>query len=64
MTVTIQEGIDASALREVIYQLTRAGMEADAAAAKKRHAERMQLIQKQPGADRLPRMADQGSLFE
>ena len=64
MTVTIQEGIDASALREVIYQLTRAGMEADAAAAKKRHAERMQLIAKQPGADRLPRLADQGSLFE
>jgi hypothetical protein len=64
MTVTIQEGIDASKLREVIYQLTRAGMEADAAAAKKRHAERIALIQKQPGADRMPRLADQGSLFE
>ena len=64
MTVTIQEGIDASPLRQAIYEAIKAGMEADAAAAKKRHAERMQLIAKQPGADRLPRMADQGSLFE
>lgn len=64
MNVVVQEGIDASDLSEIIYTLIRAGMEADAAAARKRHAERIALIQKQPGADRLPRMADQGSLFE
>lgn len=64
MQVVVQEGIDAGDLSQVIYSLIRAGMEADAAAAKKRHAERIALIQKQPGADRMPRMADQGSLFE
>lgn len=64
MTVVVQEGIDASPLRQAIYEAIKAGMEADAAAARKRHAERIELIQKQPGADRLPRMADQGSLFE
>jgi len=64
MNVVVQEGIDASPLRQAIYEAIRAGMEADAAAAKKRHAERIALIQKQPGADRMPRMADQGSLFE
>ena len=64
MTVVVQEGIDASPLRQAIYEAIKAGMEADAAAARKRHTERIALIQKQPGADRMPRMADQGSLFE
>jgi hypothetical protein len=64
MTVTIQEGIDAGPLRDAIYQAIVAGMEADAAAAKKRHAERIALIQKQPGADRMPNMSSQGALFE
>lgn len=64
MTVVVQEGIDASPLRQAIYEAIKAGMEADAAAARKRHAERIALIAKQPGADRMPRLADQGSLFE
>jgi hypothetical protein len=64
MTVTIQEGIDASALREVIYQLTRAGMEADAANNRKLHQARMELIRKGGGAGLPPLPAEQGSLFE
>lgn len=41
MTLTIQEGIDASDLSQAIYETIRAGMECDAAAARKRHEERM-----------------------
>jgi hypothetical protein len=64
MTVTIQEGIDASALREAIYETLRAGMEADADRARKLHQARMELIRKGGGAGLPPLPAEQGSLFE
>jgi hypothetical protein len=64
MTVTIQEGIDAGPLRDAIYETLRVSMEAEAAHRRKLHQARMELIAKSPGADRMPRMADQGSLFE
>lgn len=64
MTVTIQEGIDAGPLQQVIYELIRAGMEADARAAGKRHAERLALIAKSGGTYQGPAEAAQGSLFD
>jgi len=64
MTLTIQEGIDASDLSQAIYETIRAGMECDAAAARKRHEERMALIRK--GGGKAPTVAagEQASLFE
>jgi hypothetical protein len=64
MTVTIQEGIDAHDLSQIIYELTRAGMEADAANRRKLHQARMELIRKGGGAGLPPLPAEQGSLFE
>ena len=64
MTVTIQEGIDASKLREAIYETLRAGMEADADRARKLHQARMELIRKGGGGITLPEPTEQGSLFE
>jgi DNA-dependent RNA polymerase auxiliary subunit epsilon len=64
MTVTIQEGIDASPLREAIYETLRVSMEAEAAHRRKLHQARMELIRKGGGVGLSPRPAEQGSLFE
>jgi len=64
MTVTIQEGIDASKLREAIYETLRAGMEADADRARKLHQARMELIRKGGGGITLSPPTEQGSLFD
>lgn len=64
MTLTIQEGIDASSLREAIYATIVAGMEVDAAAARKRHEERMALIRKSNGKAPTVAAGEQARLFE
>ncbi len=64
MRVTIQEGIDTHDLSQAIYELIRAGMEADAAAARKRHEERLALIRKSGGSFPALETAEQPSLFE
>ena len=64
MRLTIQQGIDAHDLSQAIYETIRAGMECDAKAAQKRHAERMDLIRRSGGT--LPRheRQEQPSLFD
>lgn len=64
MKVTIQSGIPAHDLSELIYQTIRAGMEADAAAARRRHEARMALIRKSGGSLPVAEGAEQGRLFE
>lgn len=64
MTITIQEGIDASSLRQAIYETIRAGMECDAAAARKRHEERMAIIRRGGGASAPAAAGEQPSLFD